>query len=281
MKHENRTATGRPALAIKTMIAGVALSALLGFSINAQAQTCTISNWDDATGLADADTGTQGSSNRRYGGPCGLRVDLDGTDRYLTDNSPASEGTYIARFYAFLDNAGSDDLIMFADGGNNVQVWYNVPDAGDITLNVVDSGAGNNFLTFPGVGSGWHSIELVWESAANAEIRFSVNGADDAVQTVDTSGITLTAARLGNVNGATGGAVDFDDFDSRRISRPGRLLRGDANNNGVVNLGDAIVVQAEVLGGGSGPFAPGQPDCNENGVINLGDAICIQAIVLD
>lgn len=268
MKHETR-----PARAVKTLIAGVALSALLGFSINAQAQTCTIDNWDDATNLANANAGTQGSSNRRYGGPCGLRVAMDGTARYLTDNSPATESAYIARFYAFLDNAGSDPVVLFADGDDNLEVWYNFPNAGDISLNVVDNAASDNILTFPGVGSGWHSIEFAWESAAAANIAFSVNGAADAVATVNTSGITLSSARLGNVNNAAGTSIDFDDFDSRRISRPGRLLVSDANDDGVVDIFDAPVLRDELSGAA---FAPGQPDCDENGVVDIFDATCLR-----
>ena len=84
----------------KALLAGVALVGCLGFAFNAQAQTCTVDNWTGAsTGVANADAGTQGGDNRRYGGPCGLRVDLDGTARYVADDSPASESTYIARFY--------------------------------------------------------------------------------------------------------------------------------------------------------------------------------------
>ena len=277
MKHDNHT--GRPAMAIKTMIAGVALSALLGFSINAQAQTCTIANWDGATALAAANAGTQGATNRRYGGPCGLRVPMDGTARFLTDNSPAAESTYIARFYAFLDNAGTDAVILFADAGDNVEVWYNVPNAGDITLNVVDASANNNFLTFASVGSGWHSIEFAWESSATANIAFSVNGAADATATLDTSGISLSSVSLGNLNNnATGTSIDFDDFDSRRISRPGRLLVADANGDGVITGGDLTSLVNELLGSS---FAVGQPDCNEDGSITGGDLTCLVNILLN
>jgi hypothetical protein len=258
----------------KGLIAGLALSAFLGFSINAQAQTCTIDNWDDSNGLANANAGTQGSGNRRYGGPCGLRVPVDGVPRYLVDDSPATESTYIARFYAFLNNAGSEEVILFEDGGSNLQVWYNVPDPGDITLNVVDSASEANFLTVSGAGAGWHSIEFSWESSATANIAFSVNGGSDLTDTIDTSGITLSSVRLGNVNGVSGpGSIDFDDFDSRRISRPGRLMVGDANGDGNINFFDLFELNNEIAGGGF--FAAGQPDCNEDGEINFFDLFCL------
>jgi hypothetical protein len=285
MKHDNRTGLGRPALAIKTLIAGVAMSALLGFSLNAQAQTCTIANWDVATNLANANSGTQGTNNRRYGGPCGLRVPVDGTARYLTDNSPAAESTYIARFYTFLNNAGSNQAIIFSadqSGTDQLQVWYNVPAAGDLTLRVYENGGGFVDLTHAGVGSGWHSVEVVWESSATAEIRFAVNSDDplnDATVTADTSTISLTAAHLGNVNGVAGpGSIDFDDFDSRRLSRPGRLLRGDANNDGQISSADILSTRIEILSGTN--FASGQPDCNEDGQITSSDILCQRILIL-
>jgi hypothetical protein len=261
----------------KALLTGIALVGCLGFAFNAQAQTCTISNWAGGpTNLSDADTGTQGGSNRRYGGPCGLQVDIDGTERYVSDDSPQSETTYIARFYAFLDNAGSDPMVIFAadDGADDqIQVWYNFPNAGDLTLRVYDNGGGTNDLTESGIGSGWHSIEFAWDAAATSDIRFSVDGAADLTASPDTSGLAIVNAHLGNVNGAGNGtSVDFDDFDSRRIERPGRLLLADANGDGVISGADNTALMIERLGG---TFAAGQPDCNEDGTINGADNTCL------
>src|SRR5690625_5110291 len=126
----------------KMILAGVALAVCTGFALNAQAQQCTVNNWDVQQGLTDSDTGTPSANNRRYGGPCGLRVALDGTERYVVDESPNAENSYIARFYAFLNDAGTDPVLLFAatDGAEDqVQVWYNSPQAGDVTLSVYDS----------------------------------------------------------------------------------------------------------------------------------------------
>ncbi len=281
MKLVNRTGNSRTATAVKTLISGVALSALLGLSLNVQAQTCTIANWDAATGLANADAGTQGGSNRRYGGPCGLRVQQDGTARFLTDNSPAAELSYIARFYTFLDNASGDAAIIFAadDGTNDqVQVWYNFPAAGDLTLRVFDQAAVANDFTYESIGNGWHSVELVWESSASAGIVFQLNTEAELTSTIDTSGIVLSSANLGNVNAVAGGSIDFDDFDSRRVSRPGRLLVGDANNDGSITGGDLTSLVNELLGTS---FSAGQPDCNEDGNITGGDLTCLVNILLN
>jgi hypothetical protein len=266
----------------KLLLTGVALAAGFGVAMSAQAQTCTISNWlGTPSGVTDANAGTQGSSNRRYGGPCGLRVPVDGTPHFVVDNSPASESTYVARFYTFLDNAGTNPVLLFAadDGTNDqIQVLYNDPTAGDLTLSVRTSGGAYVDRTFAGVGSGWHSVEFVWEASATAAIAFSVDGATDLTATVDTTGASIVNASLGNIEGAAGGgAIDFDDFDSRRSSRPGELLRGDADGSGGHNAADNTTILLERLGL---QFAAGQPDCNEDGAVNAADNTCVLLIRL-
>ena len=294
MKHENHTGTSRPALAVKTFLSGIAAVALLGLSINAQAQTCTVGNWGSAQGLDNDDTSFQvGGQFRRYGGPCGLRVPVDGTPRFLTDATPSSESTYIVRFYAFFDGAGDNDILVFAadDGSDNViEVFYNVDGGllvspGDLTLNVVDASSQNNTLTFSGIGAGWHSIEIVWEASdgsGDPNVRFALNSNEeddaDLYDNIDTSGIQILNARLGNIEGASGGYMNFDDFDSRRISRPGRLCRGLTDpdraptGDGYPDLGfedmDAIFIEMATFGNNP---AGGQPDFNEDGMVDFGD----------
>jgi hypothetical protein len=262
----------------KLLLAGVALTACLGFALNAQAQTCTVSNWTTPTNLSDADAGLQtgDGTNRRYGGPCGLQVDVDGTTRSVLTDTPQDESTYIVRFYTFLDNAGTGAVQLFnADdgaGGDVVQVWYNFPAQGDLTLRVLDAG-GPTDMVQSGVSTGWHSVEFEWTAGASADIAYSVDGAADMVQTLDTSGQSVANAELGNLNGAnTGGTVDFDDFDSRRIERPGRLMVGDANGDSTISGADNITLLIERNGGS---YAAGQPDCNEDGEISGADNICL------
>lgn len=263
------------------LLAGVALAGSFGLAVSAQAQTCTITNWlGNETGVTDANAGTQGSSNRRYGGPCGLRVPVDGSPHFVADNSPASESTYVARFYTFLDNAGTNPVLLFAadDGTNDqIQVLYNDPSAGDLTLSVRTSGGAYVDRTFAGVGSGWHSVEFVWAASGTAAIAFSVDGAADMTATIDTTGASIVNASLGNIDGAAGGGtIDFDDFDSRRESRPGRLTIGDANDDLSINSQDFVTVINEISGSS---FAGGQPDCNEDGTINSQDFVCIINII--
>jgi hypothetical protein len=281
---------------------GVVFAAAMGFSVNAAAQTCTVDNWEGgATNLVDDDAGVQADGpdadteldNRRYGGPCGLRVELDGTTpKYLADDTPGEgdlETSYIARFYVYLDEiSATSPVVLFAAGddtsasptysmaGTEIEVAYDEGSGGTLTLSVRDSSTGElePLPAVTGVGGGWHSVELVWEQGNPANIIFNVDGGADVTDTIDTSGITIESAFLGVLSAPAGasGSVDFDDFDSRRVDRPGRLLVGDANNDGVISGGDNTAVLIERLGN---TFAPGQPDCNEDGQITGGDNTCL------
>ena len=281
MKYSNSRAATQFGRLAKTVMVGGAAFAFLGLSMNAQADpVCTVENWTDAPGLSDADTGTQGSDNRRYGGPCGLRVNFDDEARFVTYESGQGEAQYIARFYAFLNDMGSDAAIIFAGtggGDDQVQIWYNFPSANDLTLRAFDASGVENDLTFSDVGSGWHSIEFDWDRDSG-DVVFLVNSEDDeASMNLDLSGLSIEAASLGNVAAAdTGGVADFDDFDSRRSTRPGRLMAGDANDDGVINVSDIASVVAEIDGI---DFAAGQPDCNEDGAVNVSDIACVVQII--
>jgi hypothetical protein len=282
MKLSNSLRVNRIGRIARYMLIGGAAAAFLGLSLNAQAQTCTVENWSDSPGLTAADTGFQGSDNRRYGGPCGLRVPFDGSSRYVEYES-AGEGNYIARFYVFLDELGGDAAIFKAEdnGGDVLVVSY---DNGDIVLTAVDQADTSHPLAITGVGNGWHSVEITWlqgSDATQTEVTLLVNSEDpnDGVSTsIDTTGMAIDLVKLGNVDGvSTGGSADFDDFDSRRSSRPGRLLVGDAANTGSNDSPDLVAARNEILGNS---FAPGQPDCNEDGDIGSPDLVCIRNILL-
>ena len=55
------------------------------------------------------------------------------------------------------------------------------------------------------------------------------------------------------------------------------MLRGDANGDLSVLVGDAIQARNEALGG---TLTIGQADCNQDGFVLVGDAICIRNIAL-
>ena len=270
---------------------GLTASALIGlvmgfWTVSASAQTdCTTANWTGGV-TGTVTVGTQGATNRRFAGPCGARVQAN-ANNFLVDNTPTGETSYIARFYAFLQNLNGPAIIFAGrdDSDDLVQVWYNFPTANDITLRVFPASGGPVDLTESNVGPGWHSIELVWAGSANADIALSVNGLTDLVAPgVNTTGLTVAQAQLGILNGAEAGvtgSADFDDFDSRRTTRPGRLCRGltvpegtGTGQRAALALADVSAVFAEVSSFGV-ISAGGQPDFDRNGTVTLGDVSAI------
>ena len=264
---------------------------MAGWSVSASAQNCTTGNWTSVVGLVNGEnnaTGNVGSppAFRRYAGPCALKVPVNGVARYVTDETPNSETSYIARFYMFLDNVGQTPIQVFgaSDGQEDqIQVWYNSPSPGNLTLRVFDANGAEQVLApFTDVAQRrWHSIELVWDAAASANIRFSLNGQADRTASVNTTGLGINAVFLGNVNGADGtGAIDFDDFDSRRTTRPGKLCRGSTVNldqvPNTITQSDMLQIFREVLSGGS-QLAQGQPDYLGNGSVTQADFLQVFA----
>ena len=291
----NKKLKGQKAVAFGA-VAGLLMGA---WSMSSHAQTCTITNWEGgAVNDSLLFAGTPQDGNPRYAGPCSLAVSLDDDLAYVVDDSPIGEPAYIARFYFNPNGNASSSLPMIiyaansASDGSGVdafQVWYNVASGvpflaqpNHITL-VVETAEGPVALEAGATGvraNGWNSIEVVWSSGANAEVRMSVNGQDDLVTApVDTSGQSVSSALLGVVGFPDGVSLTsaspmfFDDFDSRRQTRPGRLCRGltDENRDELTNV-DVLAIFEEFASEGE-TLAGGVPDFNEDGVVNNNDLI--------
>lgn len=276
----------RPASALKTLFAGAAVSVAFGFVMSAQAShvvdssDCTTNNWSSATGLTADDAGVQGGTNRRYGGPCGLRVATGGGEAFVTSEEPTNETSYNVRFYAFMDDApAGGDVTLFATDA--FSVMYHEASS-EVMLHADHDGGIDTSLSFP-VNAGWYSIHVNWTADAAADIEFLVanrDTPDGSAQTVnlDTSALSINTAMLGNVDdtGLDAGSLDFDDFVSTRITPPDRLLVGDANGDDSYSVGDLNSVLVELNENG---FADGQPDCNEEGSMSVGDLNCALVIL--
>lgn len=281
----------------KTYAIGLAgILTLASWSGSAEAQTCTITNW--AGGAENAGSlfaGNPAQGNSRFAGPCSLAVELDGGPAFVVDDSPVAEESYIARFY-FNPNGNANDglpMIIFAandadngTGDDVLQLWYNVSsaspftaDAGAATL-VIATADGAAQINVPASeirSTGWNSFEVVWTSATSAEVLLSVNGGEDLSATANTVNERVRSAVLGfagddgsGVSSAT--PLYFDDFDSRRVSRPGRLCRGLTDESrDALDFDDFFNIFAEIASAGGNP-SPGQPDFNEDGVVDFDDA---------
>lgn len=291
MKHENKVAKSRPAPVLKSILSGLAISACLGFAINAQAQSCTILNWaGGAVNSAELFAGAPASGNRRYAGPCSMRVNVNAAPAYVVDNSPIAEQGYIARFY-FNPRGNTEEMMIFAandasngTGDDVVEIWFNRPSAGAAQLEFAVNG-GTETIDIPASelrANGWNSFEVVWESSATATIAVSANGNSDRTGSGNTSDERVRSALLGRIAPtaalSSSTPVFFDDFDSRRISRPGRLCRGLTDpdrapaGDGWQRLlpADRQAILIEIATGGNVP-AGGQPDFDEDGSVGPAD----------
>ena len=284
----------------KAVAFGAVAGLLMGaWSVSSHAQTCTITNWGG--GAVNGDSlfaGSPQEGNARYAGPCSLAVSLDNDMAYVVDDSPIGEPAYIARFYFNPNGNASADkpMIVFAaneagdgTGDDVLQVWYNVgaalpdftPQANAITLLIqTDDGLAQINVTEGVRATGWNSVEIVWGSGAESDVVLNVNGINDVVVGgLNTSSQSIGSAALGLV-GIPGGfsvisddPLLFDDFDSRRQSRPGRLCRGltDESRTELANI-DVLAIFEEVASGGA-ELAGGVPDFNEDGVVDNVDLL--------
>ncbi|MCH8476854.1 MAG: hypothetical protein LAT56_02810 [Wenzhouxiangella sp.] len=241
--------------------------------------SCTLLNWSSSVGLTDLDAGTP-PGNRRYSGPCGLRVQ-GGADRYLTTFLPSLEPSLVVRFYFFPQLFTAPALIYSADddGINQIELWYNLLGVDTLSLRVFDTSKSPFDLTASNIAPDrWYSVEITWAAGSPADIRLEVVGdtAQVITEPVETTGLLIEAQNLGLINGLTvGGGIDFDAFESRRVLPIGRLLVGDVLGDGLYGAQDLVKLVNEL----DGDLALGQPDCNEDGVIDQSDFFCVLDII--
>ena len=271
----------------RKFLLGSAIAATLMFGANV-ASACAISAWGSATGLTGADTGEPAAGFKRYSGRCSLRVGDGTVPRFVQDNTPADEKSYRLRFYYFTSNITAGTATIFqarnTGGTNMIQVTH---DGNQLSFTTNTGGAAQNVVV---ADNAYYSIELAWAAgtvapATTGSMTGTVTGNSGGAAAAVVAGIvnftglansadSITDARMGVI---TGGAtlatpVNFDEFDSRRTTNPGRLVRGDANNSGTTTPADATAVLNEF---NNGVINLGQPDCGENGSVSPADATCV------
>lgn len=247
---------------------------------------CSIAAWNGGpTGTPVAGRPNDAAPTARYSGQCGLRSGA--AANYVTDNTPAAETTFRARFYVYTGLTAGSALVFQAlnadaSPAQQIGVTYNATAGAFEFATNTGSGTVGSILQ-----SRWYSVDMAWSRAA-ANMVVTVRGAGATTDgTATITGVAATAqidtARLGWISGGGTPAartLTVDGYESRRATAIGRLCRGDANNDNNRNSGDQIVIRNEFLGGAAGPLAAGQPDANEDGNINSGDQIIVRNIFL-
>jgi aromatic ring-cleaving dioxygenase len=152
------------------------------------------------------------------------------TPGYVTDNTPANETTYHARFYFNPRGTLSANTQMDIFAARNtvgapvVRVQYRRTGAGlyqvRLAVNRFGGVTNSNWVTI--ANNTAHYIELDWQSAASATIRFYVNGVLQQTLTgLNTSQFTIDSALLGPSGGLVAGSSGtpyFDHFESRHTT---------------------------------------------------------------
>lgn len=262
----------------KLLLAAALSVASLAMATTASA--CSLSAWSATAGTVVANQPDQSPSVARYAGLCAAQADAIGD--FVTDNTPAGEASFRAQFYLFTGthSGGSARVFEARNAGGTAMITVNY----DGTNLIFGMNGTGTTRTAAVTANRWYQVQLAWEASATGSLTIGLQGAGSdtpiavaAITGVNNSSDRIDDARLGKISGSGTGFINVDAYDSRRTTTPARLLRGDANGNGSINVGDAIAARNEALGG---TLSPGIPDCNENGGVNVGDAVCIRNIAL-
>jgi hypothetical protein len=256
----------------------LSLSTAIAMAVFTQgAQACAISAWSSATGITVADTGAPAAGFSRYSGVCGLKT--VGGAKFVQDNSPGSANSYKARFYV-RPEAGAAGTIFKARNAASASVLSVAANGTAFTFAVNGAVAAT---TVPYTAGAWYSVEMNF--TAGAATTFTVTGNGGTLAPGGTSVIVTAAAsgagdvianvQIGNIEAAGTGSIGFDEFDSRRTTAPGRLCRGDANGNGLIQGTDRTAITNDA----TGTLATGQADCTENGLVQGTDRTCVTNLI--
>ena len=254
--------------AARSVTAGFVVAALMAAQ---GAVACTVENWKtDGAVTAGVEVGGPGQTVNipRYSRLCSMRTPENPVQpEYVQNDSPGGLSRIRARFYVFASN-NSDALVYQGFDANSSSVF-------SVTLDQsqpeVDFGALGTTISVPYNSGKWNSIEIDW-NAGTGELELIVNGTS-ATTTPGASSETVDFVRMGNLTPVAEELL-FDAYESRRTSAIGLVMRGDANADGNVDVGDITSVANEIFAEGN-PLAPGQPDCNEDGDVNVGDITCL------
>ncbi len=187
-------------------------------------ETGNFNNWSATTGTNISVTGPSALV-----GTQGMQVAITGnTPGYVTDNTPANEATYNARFY-FNPNGTSTNASGIADifqalntGGTTpiIRVQYQRLGTTYQVRAVVSRNGGNSSTSWYPITNASHAIEIGWRSGASTSFSLYIDGTLKQTLTgLNTSAYKVDVARLGAISGlASGmsGTMYFDGFISTK-----------------------------------------------------------------
>jgi hypothetical protein len=205
----------------------------------------------------------------------------------VRDGSPASEATYIARFYAHVNmTSGTPVVFRLAEGAPDAagtpiaSIQYNRTNQQFEAVNRL--GAVSTIATAgSAVNNKFYHVHLTWTRASgNLDVVIQGAGSSTALATANLTGFTAVGSaenyvELGWPAGTAVGTINVDAFESRRSTAITRLCRADANASGNLSAGDRSAVTAEL----AGTLQTGQPDCDESGAVTAGDRSCITGLL--
>jgi hypothetical protein len=184
--------------------------------------------WSTTTGGAVNTTTAALPTSIEPGSVRGLQVNLPGAG-YLTDNTPAAETTYHARF-VFNRNtltSGTSTALSLLQGRSTSGQVFSLEyrfSAGVAQVRVVMNRSGG--ATTSGwftLTSGTHTLQVDWVGATGGSLRLSVDGVSLVQLTGDTSTFRIETAWLGvsaGMNSSSSGTAYLDSYASTRFTMP-------------------------------------------------------------
>jgi hypothetical protein len=184
------------------------------------------SAWSSTTGLTNADV--IGAPAAQPAGPTnlkGLRVRVNGSNRFVQDNTPNNEAAYHARFYFNPNDAHGQHTILQgkkANGDTIFDVQYRRTNAGvyQVQLGIRRTNGSQPTTPWITITNASHFVELEWTSAAATTTKLRIDGAVVGTLTGSTTAHKLDRVRLGaiGISGGTGTYEYFDNFVSTRTT---------------------------------------------------------------
>jgi hypothetical protein len=186
--------------------------------------------WGSSTGnVLNTPTAAQPTAGIEPGSLRGLEVTVPGTG-YLTDNTPAVETSYHARF-RFNPNTlvtGTSAMNVLQGRTTSGQAfalqYYRSTSSNPAQVRMVlDRNTGTALVgAWVPLTVASHTLQVDWTAASSGSLKLSVDGVNKSSQTAATSAIRIEAIWLGVSSGGTSptGKANFDSFASTRFTMP-------------------------------------------------------------